>query len=78
MKKMYRETGLVHGSLSERNILLWGNTCFLIDFSESVDVKSPRADELLMKDCKNVCSFFARAGVKNVVSKEGLFDCIAR
>jgi len=54
--------GLVHGDLSEYNILDWGEPV-LIDFSTGVLRQHPRSGELLERDVKNVVRFFEKCGV---------------
>jgi len=63
MKRMYR-AGLVHGDLSEFNILFWNGEPWIIDMSQGVLLKHPRAQELLERDVKNVVRFFRKYGVE--------------
>ncbi|NJL44143.1 MAG: serine protein kinase RIO [Nitrosarchaeum sp.] len=55
--------GLVHGDLSEFNILLDGQSPVFIDFSQSTTVEDHIARELLERDAKNVAKFFSKRGV---------------
>ncbi|MFH1071801.1 MAG: RIO1 family regulatory kinase/ATPase [Nanoarchaeota archaeon] len=59
MKKLH-EHGLVHGDLSEYNILNCNNEPVFIDFSQSTVVENPHARALLERDVKNVCVFFGK------------------
>lgn len=61
MKSMYKE-GLVHGDLSEYNILDTGEPV-LIDFSQGVLVRHEHADEFLRRDIRNICRYFSKHGV---------------
>jgi RIO kinase 1 len=55
---------LVHGDLSPFNILFWEGTVWVIDFPQTVDIeKNINGTDLLYRDLKNVCDFFARKGV---------------
>ncbi|WP_456419486.1 serine protein kinase RIO [Methanocaldococcus infernus] len=63
MKKLYEEGELVHGDLSEYNILVKDNSPVFIDFSQSVTIQHPLAQPLLIRDCINICSFFKKKGV---------------
>ena len=54
MKKMYRECMLIHGDLSEYNLLWHDDTVYVIDVSQSVDREHPHAHEFLLRDCKNI------------------------
>lgn len=56
MKKMYT-AGLVHGDLSEYNILVHNNTPYFIDFSQGTTKKDPNYAEYWERDLKNVSKF---------------------
>ena len=59
------ENHLVHGDLSPYNILYWEERPVVIDFPQAVDARfNPNARELLERDLENVCSHFARFGVR--------------
>ncbi|MGK2230755.1 MAG: RIO kinase 1 [Methanobacteriota archaeon] len=57
------DAGIVHGDLSEYNLLIHDGEVVVIDMGQSVDVKHPRADDLLENDCANVARFFSSLGV---------------
>lgn len=61
MRRLYR-AGLVHGDLSEYNIVVRGRELFLLDLGQAVTVHHPHADRFLERDCKNVAAFFTRQG----------------
>jgi len=63
MKKM-QKTGLVHGDLSEYNILNHNDEPYFIDFSQATESKSSRYNELWQRDIHNICRFFTKIGVK--------------
>lgn len=53
--------GVVHGDLSDFNILLGSGGPVIIDFPQSVDASgNPHARKLLLRDVDNVTSFLAR------------------
>jgi RIO kinase 1 len=54
------EARLVHGDLSEYNILLRKDEVVLIDLSQAVPVDHHLAEELLKRDAKNVARFFGK------------------
>lgn len=57
---------LVHGDLSAFNILYWAGNISIIDFPQVVNARtSPNAMNLLQRDIKRVCDYFARFGVKS-------------
>lgn len=52
--------GLVHGDLSEFNILNHDETPYFIDFSQSTSVKDASAQEYMQRDLKNLKRFFLK------------------
>lgn len=56
---LYHKAGLVHGDLSEYNLLYFGGPVF-IDFGQAVHKEHPRAPELLRRDAAQLARFFAR------------------
>ncbi len=62
MKKMYNAK-LVHGDLSEYNILIWNEKPYIIDVAQAVPITHPLADELLLRDLKNMVRVFNKLGV---------------
>ncbi len=69
MKKMYA-AGLVHGDLSEYNILIHNNTPYFIDFSQGTTRKDPNYEEYWERDIKNMSKFFCKRGLK--ISEEDI------
>lgn len=57
------EAGVVHGDLSEYNLLVHEGDIVVIDMGQSVDVRHPHSDDLLENDCENVARFFSSLGV---------------
>ena len=56
--------GLIHGDLSEFNVLLAPDGPVIIDLPQAVDARTNRnARDLLARDLRTLCAFFARAGV---------------
>jgi len=68
------DAGLVHGDLSEYNIVLHGSELVLIDLGQALTVHHPNADDFLERDCHNVASFFRRQGLD--VSDDDLLDFV--
>jgi RIO kinase 1 len=55
----------VHGDLSAYNVLWDGARACVIDCPQAVDARtSPHAYQLLQRDVRNLCGFFARLGVE--------------
>ena len=55
---MYQKCKLVHGDLSEFNLLYHDGKAYVIDVSQSVEHDHPHALEFLRKDLHNVTEFF--------------------
>lgn len=56
---------LVHGDLSPYNILATGDRLVVIDLPQMVDlVANPRGPDFLLRDCTNVCRWFATRGME--------------
>ncbi len=62
--RLLSDAGLVHGDLSEFNILNLDDAPVLIDFSQATVKKSQNYFELLERDCKNVARYFRKIGIK--------------
>ncbi|WCJ19511.1 Serine/threonine-protein kinase Rio1 [Euphorbia peplus] len=75
MRTLYQKCKLVHGDLSEYNILYFEGHLYVIDVSQSVDVNHPCSFDFLRKDCLRVSDFFKKHGV-DVMSTRELFDFI--
>ena len=63
LKTLYDDAQLVHGDLSEYNILVKDDEPVYIDFSQGVVIQHPLSKSLLIRDVKNICNFFKRKGV---------------
>jgi RIO kinase 1 len=62
---MYRlyDAGIVHGDLSEYNIVVQDSQLYVIDVGQAVTVHHPNSEDFLERDCENVAAFFNRQGV---------------
>jgi RIO kinase 1 len=57
--------GIVHGDLSPYNILAAGDRLVIIDLPQIVDlVGNPTGMDFLLRDCTNVCTWFAARGLE--------------
>ena len=63
MVKM-KEAGLVHGDLSQFNILNHHEKPVFIDFSQCNLIQSPIASDLLKRDIKNIAHYCKKVGTK--------------
>lgn len=65
--------GVAHGDLSAYNILAAGERLVIIDLPQVIDlIANPHGPELLMRDCRNVCSWFQARGLD--VDPQELFE----
>jgi RIO kinase 1 len=64
LRRLYRKAKLVHGDLSEYNIMIWKDNPVLFDLSQAVPLSHPLADLLLRRDLKNLTRYFGHIGVK--------------
>jgi len=62
MRRLYR-AGLVHGDLSEYNLIIHDGELVVIDLGQAVTVHHPNAEDFLERDCENVAAFFTRQGI---------------
>lgn len=75
MRVLYQKCKLVHGDLSEYNILYHEGHMYIIDVSQSVDLDHPHALDFLREDCLHVSDFFKKRGIA-VMNIRELFDFI--
>ena len=64
LRRLYRKAELVHGDLSEYNIMIWRRRPVLFDVSQAVPLSHPLADLLLRRDLENLNRYFSRLGVE--------------
>ncbi|ESS02882.1 MAG: serine/threonine protein kinase involved in cell cycle control [uncultured archaeon A07HR67] len=62
MRRLYR-AGLIHGDLSEYNMIIHDGELVVIDMGQAVTVHHPNAGDFLARDCENVAAFFTRQGI---------------
>ncbi|TFG17021.1 MAG: serine protein kinase RIO [Promethearchaeota archaeon] len=63
IKKLYQKANLVHGDLSEFNILYHNDKAIFIDISQAVDVQHPKAEDFLVRDIQNIINYFNKLGI---------------
>ncbi len=70
IKRLY-DVGLVHGDISEYNILVKNGEPVLIDFGQAVVTDHPRAMEFLERDIANILTYFRKTyGLQKDLEKE--------
>ena len=79
VKKLYREAKLIHGDLSEYNIFITPeDRIILIDLSQAVRIEQPVADELLLRDLRNITRYFKKMGVETPEPEELFIEIAGR
>ena len=73
---MYHECQLIHADFSEYNILYHHHRCHVIDVGQAVTKEHPQAENFLLRDCRNVLSFFQKKGVDKLIEAEELQSLI--
>jgi RIO kinase 1 len=64
LRRLYSKAELVHGDLSEYNIMIWKGRPVLFDVAQAVPLSHPMADFLLRRDLTNLNKFFNRLGIE--------------
>ncbi|XP_018563452.1 serine/threonine-protein kinase RIO3 isoform X2 [Anoplophora glabripennis] len=72
MKILYQKANLIHGDMSEHNILWHDGQCHFIDFSHSVSPSHDYGFYFLHCDCVNITNFFEKH-IPDIESAEELF-----
>jgi RIO kinase 1 len=66
--------GLVHGDLSEYNLIIYDGELVIIDLGQAVTVHHRNADDFLRRDCRNVVTSFTRQGLET--DAEALYEYV--
>lgn len=64
LKRLYQKAKIVHGDLSEYNIMIWKNKPIIFDLSQAVSIQHPMADFMLKRDLTNLNRYFSKLDVK--------------
>jgi len=76
IRHLYQKCKLVHGDLSEYNLLWHNNQVYVIDVSQSVETDHPSALDFLRGDVTNVNDYFRRVGRLEVMTTRQLFEFV--
>jgi RIO kinase 1 len=76
MKNLYQKAKLVHGDLSEFNILYHNQKPVIIDISQGVSVQHPKAEVYLVRDIRNIFNYFEKIGVNTPDPKEFYYEVL--
>lgn len=63
VKLMYTKARLVHGDLSEYNIMVWEGSPVIFDVSQAMLTSHPLSESLITRDITNINSYFGRLRV---------------
>ena len=76
IKLLYQKAKLVHGDLSEFNVLYHNQSPVVIDVSQAVSIQHPKAEVYLVRDIKNIFRYFDKLGVETPDPKDFYYDVI--
>jgi RIO kinase 1 len=68
MRAMFK-AGIVHGDMSEYNVLVWRGAPVVIDVGQAVKLEHHMAKEFLKRDVRNIVKFFNRYGINADVTE---------
>ncbi len=74
--RMYWYAGLIHGDLSEYNVMVFRDTPYIIDVSQSVRIEHPNAHHFLYRDIVNIARFFSDEVGLNIPSADEIYQGI--
>ena len=77
VKDLYRKAGLVHGDLSEYNVMNRKEKPVIFDMSQGVLLEHPMAEQFLRRDITNLNHFFRKLGV-NVKKNEEIYKWVTQ
>lgn len=75
MRRMFQCCCLVHGDLSEYNLLWHNKKVYVIDVSQSVEINHPSALDFLKRDVVNITEFFKSKRVSSLSTRQ-LFEFV--
>ncbi|MBD3230030.1 MAG: serine protein kinase RIO [Candidatus Lokiarchaeota archaeon] len=64
INRLYNEANLVHGDLSEFNILMDNDEPVIIDISQAITLEHPNSLRYLLRDIKNICWYFSKLNLE--------------
>ncbi len=76
IKELYQKAKLVHGDLSEFNILYHNQKPIVIDISQAVSINHPKAEVFLVRDIKNIFKYFEKLGLEITNPKDFYYEVI--
>ncbi len=76
IKLLYQKAKLVHGDLSEFNILYHNQSPVVIDISQAVAIQHPKAEVYLARDIKNIFQYFDKLGIETPNPTDFYYDVL--
>jgi RIO kinase 1 len=76
IKELFQKAKLVHGDLSEFNILYHNQNPVIIDISQAVSIQHPKAEVYLARDIKNIFNYFEKLGIKTPDPTDFYFEVV--
>jgi len=77
VKKMYTKAELVHGDLSEYNVMIWRDKYYIIDVSQAVKISHPNALNFLRRDLGNLYRYFVKElGIRGLPDVDEMFKYV--
>lgn len=76
LRAMYQECDLIHADFSEYNLLYHHHRCHVIDVGQAVTKEHPQAESFLLRDCRNILTFFKKKGVEGMVGEDELYRLV--
>lgn len=70
VKRLYQKAELVHGDISEYNIMMWRGRPILFDMAQAVLISHPMATIFLKRDLQNLNRYFAKLNVRTLQTDE--------
>lgn len=64
VRSAWRKANLVHGDLSQFNVLALEDEVIVIDVAQAVTRDHPRGEELLRRDVENIAKYFRKLGAE--------------
>jgi RIO kinase 1 len=76
IKNLYQKAKLVHGDLSEFNILYHNQKPVVIDISQAVSIQHPKAEVYLARDINNIFNYFKKLVTDTPDPKDFYYEVI--
>ena len=70
--RLYQRAELVHGDISEYNVMIWRGKPILFDMAQAVLLSHPMASTFLERDLRNLNRYFSKLGV-NVLKPDEIY-----